>query len=53
MKYRPDVDGLRAVAVLERIGTPQARRVLATLAGGAEGARLTREAQASLQRLRR
>jgi uncharacterized protein YjhX (UPF0386 family) len=36
--------------VLERIGSPDARRVLKTLAAGGE-ARLTREAQASLIRL--
>jgi hypothetical protein len=47
-----DLRPLRAVTVLERIGTPEARRVLAVLADGAAGARLTREAQASLTRLR-
>jgi RNA polymerase sigma factor (sigma-70 family) len=41
---------VRAVEVLERIGTPDALRVLNQLAGGAPGARLTREAQSSLQR---
>jgi WD40 repeat protein len=44
---------LRAVAVLERIGTPEARAILTTLARGAESAWLTREAKASLQRLDR
>jgi hypothetical protein len=44
--------GVRAVEVLERIGTAEARAVLLTLAGGAPG-RLTREAQAALERLRR
>jgi WD40 repeat protein len=44
---------LRAVAVLEDIGTPQARKILETLAAGAAGARLTREAKAALRRLAR
>jgi RNA polymerase sigma factor (sigma-70 family) len=44
---------VRAVGVLEYAGTPGARRLLKELAGGAEGARLTREAKASLGRLRR
>jgi hypothetical protein len=42
---------LRAVSALERIGTSVARGVLETLARGGEGAWLTREARASLQRL--
>jgi hypothetical protein len=42
---------LRAVEVLEHIGTPKARQVLRTLARGAPAARLTREAKASLQRI--
>jgi WD40 repeat protein len=42
---------LRAVEVLEEIGTPEARIVLRRLAGGLPGSRLTREAQASLARL--
>jgi hypothetical protein len=42
---------LRAVEVLEHIGTEQARQVLQGLAGGAPGSRLTEEAQASLERL--
>lgn len=43
--------GLRAVEVLEHIGTPEASKVLETLASGAEGARLTRDAKAALERL--
>ena len=42
---------LRAVEVLEHIGTPEARDVLRSLANGAPEARLTRDAKASLQRL--
>ena len=41
---------VRAVEVLERIGTPQARQVLQGLADGAPGARVTRSAQAALKR---
>jgi WD40 repeat protein len=44
---------LRAVEVLEAVGTSEARAVLQKLAGGVSGARLTREARASLQRLER
>ncbi len=40
-----------AVEVLEMIGTPAARRLLADLAEGASGSRLTREARAALGRL--
>ncbi len=42
---------LRAVEVLEHLGTPEARQVLESLAKGAAGACLTREAKASLERL--
>jgi hypothetical protein len=44
---------LRAVEVLERIGTAEARRLLETVASGASQARLTQEAQQSLHRLAR
>jgi RNA polymerase sigma factor (sigma-70 family) len=44
---------LRAVEVLEHIGTPEARQLLQALARGVPEARLTREAKASLQRLAR
>jgi WD40 repeat protein len=42
---------LRAVAVLERIGTREARELLEELAAGDPEARLTREAKVSLERL--
>jgi WD40 repeat protein len=42
---------LRAVEVLERIGGPEARKTLQTLAEGVAEARLTREAKATLKRL--
>lgn len=41
---------VRAVEVLERAGTPEAREVLRTLAGGAPEALVTRTARASLAR---
>jgi RNA polymerase sigma factor (sigma-70 family) len=43
---------LRGMEVLEHIGTPQARKVIAPLAEGTPHSRLTREAKAALQRLR-
>jgi RNA polymerase sigma factor (sigma-70 family) len=42
---------LRAIAVAEKIGTPEARKILQRLALGFEGARETRDARASLRRL--
>ncbi len=41
----------RVLDILEDIGTPEARQVLQTLAGGAEGAWLTEEARDTLRRL--
>jgi hypothetical protein len=43
---------IRAIMILERIGSPDAQAVLATMAGGAPGARETEEAKASLERLK-
>jgi hypothetical protein len=43
---------IRAVMVLERIGSADAQTVLATVASGAPGARETEEAKASLERLK-
>jgi WD40 repeat protein len=45
--------GLRAVEVLEQIGTAEARQLLTALAKGLPEARLTQEAKASLKRLTR
>jgi WD40 repeat protein len=44
---------LRALEVLEQIGTPEARQLLAKLSKGVLEARLTRDAKAALQRLER
>ena len=43
----------RFVEVLEMIGSPETRRVLKRLAGGAPEASLTRQAKAALERLGR
>jgi RNA polymerase sigma factor (sigma-70 family) len=45
--------GVRAVEVLESLGTPEAREVLQTLAKGAAEGRLTREARAAVMRGKR
>ena len=47
------LQSLRAVEVLERIGTLEAKQVLRELADCAPATRLTREAKASLERLAR
>ena len=44
---------VRAIEVLERIGTPDARQVLQTLAQGAAGSLITTQAQGAMGRLRR
>jgi RNA polymerase sigma factor (sigma-70 family) len=44
---------LRAIRVLEYVGTPEAKQVLERLAGGAPAALMTQEAKASLERLER
>ena len=51
---RPEqVRGVRAVEVLEHIGTPEAQDILDSLARGTPEARLTQEAKTSLERLAR
>jgi RNA polymerase sigma factor (sigma-70 family) len=45
------VRGRHAVEALELLGTPDARQLLQTLAGGAPDARLTREGRAAVERL--
>ena len=42
---------VRAITGMERNGSPEARSVLESLAGGAAGARKTEEAEAALERL--
>jgi WD40 repeat protein len=44
---------LRTVELLELMGTSEARKLLESLAAGADGARLTQEARVSLERLTR
>jgi RNA polymerase sigma factor (sigma-70 family) len=46
------VGQIRMLELLERIGTPESRRLLEALAGGAPEARLTQDARAGLERLR-
>jgi hypothetical protein len=41
---------VRAIELLECLGTPEARALLERLAAGASGARLTQEAKAALDR---
>jgi len=53
---RPAAEALRqvrAVEVLERVGTPEARQALEALSRGVAGARVTREARGALDRLGR
>jgi hypothetical protein len=47
----PPLQVIRAVEVLERVGTPEARQVLQAVAHGAAEARPTREAREALARL--
>jgi WD40 repeat protein len=48
-----DLQTWRALEVLEHIGTPDAKQVVEKLAQGAPGHRITEEAKASLERLRK
>jgi HEAT repeat protein len=50
-KAPAQLQSLRAIEVLERLGTPEARKVLEELAKGISAARQTQEAKASLDRL--
>jgi WD40 repeat protein len=53
-RWSPEtVRQLRALYALELIGTPEARRLLERVADGLPEARLTQEAKAAVQRLRR
>jgi WD40 repeat protein len=49
--FRERLRPLRAVKVLEQIGTPEAKKVLQTLTHGRPEAALTKEAKAALERL--
>jgi RNA polymerase sigma factor (sigma-70 family) len=54
MERHPEtLRAVRAVEVLEQIGSPEAKRVLEQLAKGAEGFRLTMEAKAAVERLQK
>jgi RNA polymerase sigma factor (sigma-70 family) len=53
VRSRELLRSVRAVWVLEQVGTPEARKTLQGLAAGAPAARLTREAKAALGRLER
>jgi len=53
VRSREILQSVRAVEVLEQIATPEAKEVLATLVRGAPEARLTQEAKASVERLKR
>jgi WD40 repeat protein len=46
-----ELHGLRALEVLEQVGTPEARQIIEGLTKGAPEVRLTREAKAALRRL--
>jgi hypothetical protein len=45
------LQAIRAIEVLEHIGTPNAKEILQTVTTGVPEARLTQEAKASLERL--
>ena len=45
------LQALRAIEVLEHMGTPEAKQILQTLANGVPEARITQEAKASLEAL--
>jgi hypothetical protein len=49
---REQLQGLRAIEVLEHLATSEARAILRTLASGAATARLTQEAKSSIGRLK-
>jgi hypothetical protein len=52
MRSNEELRIVRAIEALENLGTPEARQLLETLAKGAPGTTQTKEANASLQRLR-
>jgi WD40 repeat protein len=47
-----DLRSIRSIALLERINTPEARRLVEKVAKGMESARATQEAQAALMRMK-